>query len=278
MASSIDVTASVQYGARYMLNDDYTVKSVFKSRSASNGPFYPLTSEATFYWTRDQFVNHCICKMQYVRVYSDYVFYNEDMMKSLALMNPDSNNHFGWQPSSIFWDLIRQTVLLLFRYRYFCEQSDNTGRRDYFFQHQLNLRNFRYPIHLSTLTFIPQQGLSSNDNNKDPNLGPWNVLQCRNNVYLSLPLGELNANGIVVAFDIYPYTGANVQTILSFRNTQNLKVPFTIELMGNLWVAAWRYGTPAWKNAANSTNIYYSKSKLIFIEFKKVYLHSSEKI
>lgn len=71
--------------------EDGTATRVFQSRGANGGSFYQLTPTATFYWTHDEYIDHCRCKMQYVRVYSDYVPYNEDMMINLALMNPDSN-------------------------------------------------------------------------------------------------------------------------------------------------------------------------------------------
>ena len=97
--------------------------------------------------------------------------------------------------------------------------------------------------------------MNSADNSNDPNVGPWHLLQCRANSHLRLPLTDLNANGIVVAFDIYPYSdGAYPQTILSFRNSQNFAVPFTIELMNDLQVRAWRYDNP-WQNVVSSGNI-----------------------
>ena len=91
VAQGVDASANKQYGFRYVLGDSYSVKKVFKTRNATSGDFYALTSAATFQWTHDGHMNDCKCKMQYVRVYTDYIPYNEDMMVNLALMNPDSN-------------------------------------------------------------------------------------------------------------------------------------------------------------------------------------------
>ena len=66
---------------------------VFKTRGPSSGTFYALTSAGVLYWTNDPVMyHHCSCKMRYVRLYTDFVPYNLDMMINLALMNPDSNN------------------------------------------------------------------------------------------------------------------------------------------------------------------------------------------
>ena len=51
-----------------------------------------MTSTATFQWTNDEHMQDCKSRMQYVRVYIDYIPYNQDMMVSLALMNPESEN------------------------------------------------------------------------------------------------------------------------------------------------------------------------------------------
>ena len=66
---------------------------VFKTRNPSSGTYYALTSAAVFKWTNDDdYYTHCNCKMKYVRVYTDYVPYNQDMMINLALMDPNSKN------------------------------------------------------------------------------------------------------------------------------------------------------------------------------------------
>ena len=79
-----------------MLGSSHAVMptDVFKSRSPSSGSFHALTSAAVFQWTRDNHYSHCCCKMQYVRIYTDFVPYNKDMMISLALMDKDSKNSF----------------------------------------------------------------------------------------------------------------------------------------------------------------------------------------
>ena len=65
---------------------------VFKTRNLyQEETFHALTSAAVFQWTHDNFHLHCNCNMRYVRVYTDFVPYNEDMMISLALMDSNSN-------------------------------------------------------------------------------------------------------------------------------------------------------------------------------------------
>ena len=75
-------------------NSAVTPTTVFKTRSPSSGTFHALTSVASIIWTNDVFQSqHCNCKMRYVRLYTDFVPYNEDMMISLALMDdPNSKN------------------------------------------------------------------------------------------------------------------------------------------------------------------------------------------
>ena len=90
VAQGVDVSANIQYGFRYVLGAGYSVTKDFKTRTPTAGTFYELTSAATFQWTNTADAIDCICKMQYVRVYTDYVPYNEDMMINLALMNPNS--------------------------------------------------------------------------------------------------------------------------------------------------------------------------------------------
>ena len=94
VAQGVDSSANIQYGFRYVLGASYSVTKVFKTRTPTSGNFYALTSAATFEWTNRGGSQHCICTMQYVRVYTDYIPYNEDMMISLALMDPDSKTSF----------------------------------------------------------------------------------------------------------------------------------------------------------------------------------------
>mgnify|MGYP006950859721 FL=1 len=89
-------------------------KAVFHSRGPSVGNFYTFTSAATFQWTNDHYWGHCDCKMQYVRVYTDYVPYNEDMMISLALMNPASNNEFKLATLLVFNGIIGKLYVIHF--------------------------------------------------------------------------------------------------------------------------------------------------------------------
>ena len=93
-----DVSASTQYGFRYILgsSSNVTPTIVFKSRGPSSGAFYKLTSAGVLQWTNDNFHSHCHCKMKYVRLYIDFVPSSKDMMISLALMDPNSIFFLIW--------------------------------------------------------------------------------------------------------------------------------------------------------------------------------------
>ena len=92
IAQSVDVTAGIQYGSGYVLLGGSPPPVIgFQGRSPTSGSFYQLTSAATFQWTNDVFTPQCTCKMQYVRVYTDYAPSQQDQFISMALMNPDSN-------------------------------------------------------------------------------------------------------------------------------------------------------------------------------------------
>ena len=86
--------------------------------------------------------------------------------------------------------------------------------------------------------------MSASDIDHDPTLGPWNILQCRSNTQLILQLSEQNANGVVVALDIFPISGGTYpQTIFAFRNSVSLAVSFTVELESDLRIKVWRFST-----------------------------------
>lgn len=74
--------------------------------------------------------------------------------------------------------------------------------------------------------------MNSSNTTYDPTFGPWNSLQCRSPSILIVPTGEQNANGLVVAFYIYPLTRA-VATIFSFRNSGDLAASFSVEITFN---------------------------------------------
>ena len=88
MAQSTDVSASTQYGFRLKMDDTYA----FYTRNPSSGDFHALASDAIFQWTNDAHTSHCSCKMQYVRLYTEFAPNNQDMIWNLAVMDPDSNN------------------------------------------------------------------------------------------------------------------------------------------------------------------------------------------
>ena len=93
MAQTVDVSAEMQYGFTYTLGSTSSTPPTitFKNRAPTSGSFYQLNSSATFQWTQDAYTLPCDCKMQYVRVYTDYAPSQQDQFISLALMNPSSN-------------------------------------------------------------------------------------------------------------------------------------------------------------------------------------------
>ena len=68
--------------------------AVFKTRSPLSETFHALTSAGVLQWTNDNYAQHCNCKLRYLRLYTDFVPYNEDMMISLTLMDPVNKNDF----------------------------------------------------------------------------------------------------------------------------------------------------------------------------------------
>ena len=69
-----------------------TVSSTFYQKMAPESDnYYPLTSNETVFWGKDDFYPDCKCSMQYVRVYLDYSPRIEEQMITLALMDSDSN-------------------------------------------------------------------------------------------------------------------------------------------------------------------------------------------
>ena len=69
-----------------------TPEIVFDTRGPDpGGKFYELTAAGVFHWTNKDYNTHCRCKMRYLRLYTDFVPYNEDMMISLAVMELNSN-------------------------------------------------------------------------------------------------------------------------------------------------------------------------------------------
>ena len=96
LAQGTDVLGRVQYDFLYTLEAGPPPPTLneFNSRipAPALGDFHVLTSAAVVQWTNDPHLDQCNCKMRYVRLYTDFVPYNEDMMISLALMEQDSKN------------------------------------------------------------------------------------------------------------------------------------------------------------------------------------------
>ena len=111
-----------------------------------------------------------------------------------------------------------------------------------------------------------QKGTSSGDTIADPTFVAWNIAQCRDGTQLRLDLTEPNANGVVIAADIY-VLGSQKHTFFSFRNKGNLAVGFTVEMFTDYTVRLYRdpvNGT--WANQAQTTaKLNSSKFDLFFV-------------
>ena len=105
-------------------------------------------------------------------------------------------------------------------------------------------------------------GVSTSPGGDDPNFGPWNTVHCRNNKALTLQIGGQNANGIVIAVDIY-YTGpmSSDQTIFAIRNRVIPKNVFTVEISPSSAVTVWSYKA-SWTMWYGSTTLAAGKNLL----------------
>ena len=74
----------------------------------------------------------------------------------------------------------------------------------------------------------------------------------------------MNAHGVVVAFDIYPFSGTSSQTIFSFQNNVNLAVSFTVEITSTFLVDVLRYNV-AWQSVVKSANTLINSKQIIFL-------------
>ena len=211
--------------------------TVFKSRIASSGSFYQLISTASFQWTNDPSLYSCLCKMQYVRVYTDYAPSQQDQFTSLALMNPESNYIFLIDSTSHENSkLLLSGTLFIFHFQVNTTVNNNqtvsinystntTSGSLYGVLGNLAISNLLKNLFKNSL------GTSQSDTVDDPVIGAWNILNCRTNSFFTLSLNQQNANGTVVGFDIYPYPGTiSKQTIFSFRDSGNLEITFTFEI------------------------------------------------
>ena len=106
------------------------------------------------------------------------------------------------------------------------------------------------------LNFIwsQQKGTSSGDTIANPAFVAWNIVQCRNGTQLRLDLTEPNANGVIVAADIFLFEENLKQTFFSFRNKGNLAMGFTVEIFNSNTVKLWRDIGGGWENPVTSAN------------------------
>ena len=118
---------------------------------------------------------------------------------------------------------------------------------------------------MTKINFIrSQQGSSTGDTIADPAFVAWNIVQCRDDTQLRLDLTEPNANGVIVAADIFLF-GVQEHTLFAIRNKENRAMGFTVEIYIDYHVQLWRnYG--GWKKPVTSTAaLTPSKSNLFFV-------------
>lgn len=78
----------MQYGTRYYLNQaTYSQNVIFGQRSASSS--YQLSGTTKVFLGDDPYYSPCLCYLQYVRIYWDYVADSQDKMVNLAMMNTE---------------------------------------------------------------------------------------------------------------------------------------------------------------------------------------------
>ena len=86
-------------------------------------------------------------------------------------------------------------------------------------------------------------------------------MQCRPSTQIRLDLTEANANGVVVAADIY-LLESRKHTFFSFRNKGTLAQGFRLEIFPDYSVQLWRDpGSGSWMNPVTmAEKLYPSKS------------------
>ena len=83
----------MHFGARYYLDQaSYSENLIFQSRTVN--PSYQLSGTARVYLGGDHYFDPCLCYLQYVRIYWEYVADSRDKMINLAMMNSGGINLF----------------------------------------------------------------------------------------------------------------------------------------------------------------------------------------
>ena len=96
----------------------------------------------------------------------------------------------------------------------------------------------------------------------------WNIVQCRSNTQLRLDLTEPNANGVIIAIDIFLLEENRKHTLFSFRNKGTLARGFTMEIFDDSYVRLWRNtgNAGSWDNPVTSAiPLNLSKSNPFFL-------------
>jgi len=106
-------------------------------------------------------------------------------------------------------------------------------------------------------------GQSTSVTTWDPVFGPYNVLYCRPGTYLSFTTGESNVNGLVVAMNIYFYSGfSGTENLFSIRDGGNSHFEsFAAELnttTSQIQIGQ-QFSNGTWKYVLNVSGIVYGK-------------------
>ena len=121
---------------------------------------------------------------------------------------------------------------------------------------------------LAEINFIlSHQGSSKADTTWDPTFVAWNIVQCRPGTQIRLDLTEPNANGVVVAADIFLVEDNWKHTIFSFQNKETLERGFAVEIDNDYSVRLWRGPIGgSWENPlVTAAKLNLSNSYLFFI-------------
>ena len=91
-------------------------------------------------------------------------------------------------------------------------------------------------------------------------------MQCRLNTQLRLDLTEPNANGVIVAVDIFVWEANRKHTLFSFRKKGTLAKVFTVEIYPDNTVQVWRNVGGTWMiPIISAIPLNLSRSNLFFL-------------
>ncbi len=106
-------------------------------------------------------------------------------------------------------------------------------------------------------------GESTSFTSWNPAFGPYNVLYCRPGTYLSFSTGVSNVNGLVVAMNIYIYSGfSGTENLFSIRdggNTHFESLAAELNTTSSQIQIGQQFLNGTWKYVLNTSAITYGK-------------------